>query len=116
MTIKRQPVVGGAIAREFAVFEMFRASLYEKMFSMHSNFVASLKGTEYMYMVMESCSTSLCKLLLRRSEEMAQLLPPRTPQHYVLGIVRGAGHLHKVGVAHGDVSLSNVLLTWGAHC
>ena len=76
-------------------------------------FVARHGGREYWYIAMEACSTSLWKYLgVACPKERDKLLLPCMPQHYLLGIAKGAMHIHRLGIFHGDLSLANVLLTW----
>ena len=79
---------------------------------MVDRFSAPFDGVECLYMVQEICATNLWKVFVRQPAECRVLLPQHVPQHYLLGIVRGVGHLHSLDIAHGDLSLANVLLTW----
>ena len=33
-------------------------------------------------------------------------------RHFIRGIAEGIGHLHGLGVAHGDLKMGNVILVW----
>ena len=79
---------------------------------MVDRFSAPFDGVECLYTVQEISATNLWKVFVRQPAECRVLLPQHVPQHYLLGIVRGVGHLHSLDIAHGDLSLANVLLTW----
>jgi len=113
LTIKRQKIDDPAAGNEAAVFRMLKAYPHENILAMSAQFIGQHKGEEFLYIAVESCSTSLLKLLaLDCPREQGKLLLPNMPQHYLLGVATGLSHLHRLGMAHGDLSPANVLLTY----
>lgn len=113
VTIKRPSIGDISSAKEAASFIMLRAYSHPNIIRMKGMFCSSFLGLDYMYIAMETCSTSLWRELAVDNQRLREtLLRPMMPPRYFLGISQGLSHVHGHGVAHGDLSLSNVLLTW----
>ena len=112
VVIKRQPPETAAAAREIAAYRMLEAFPHPNLLRMHGTWTAQFDRTAYLYIAMEACSTSLWKCIgVGNPAKRANWLTTNKRQQIMLGIVRGAGHLHELGVVHGDLSMSNILLT-----
>ena len=113
VTIKRQSSDDESVGREAATYRMLTAYSHPNIIRMKGMFVSPYLGSTYLYIAMESCSTSLWRELAVDNLRVREtLLRPMMPPRYLLGIAKGLSHLHRLDVAHGDLSLSNILLTW----
>ena len=113
LTIKRQKIDDPAAGIEVAVFRTLKAFPNDNILAMSAQFIGKHKGEEFLYIAVESCATSLLQLLaLDCPREQEKLLLPNMAQHYLLGVAMGLRHLHGIGMAHGDLSPANVLLTY----
>ena len=96
VTIKRQSLEDESAAREAATYRMLMAFEHPNIIQMKGMFVSQYSGSTFMYIVMESCSTSLWReLAVDNPKERETLLLPMMPQHYLLGIAKGLSHLHR---------------------
>ena len=114
-TIKRQKADEPTAVRETAFYTMMRAWPHPNILKMTGLFVQEFGGVKSLYICTETCADSVWRKLAiddNANRRRDILLLQHQPQHLMLGIARGAAHLHRVGIAHGDLSLSNVLLTW----
>ena len=116
--IKRQNRGCEAAAREAACFSMLEAFPHPNILRMHGMWTGNFKEKTYFYIAMEACHTTLWKyigvgnpIMTRNFKPFGRQQQPLCPQQLLIAIVRAVGHLHALGVTHGDVSLSNLLLT-----
>ena len=110
--IKRQRRDSPEAAKEMACYNMLESFPHPNLIRMKGMFTGQFQGKPYVYIAMECCSTTLWKFIRvdnpRRHHEFKRC----GGQHQVLlDTVRAVGHLHANGITHGDVSLSNILLT-----
>ena len=113
VAVKRQACNTDAAARELAAYETLRAFEHKHILRMIDRFVEpSADGPMLLYLVFEFISTDLWRVyqtpLGRRG-----LIPEQLVMQYLRGIALGVGHLHSVGVVHGDLAMSNILITAG---
>ena len=109
--VKRQSTSANA-GKESSCFRMLQAFPHPNIVKMVGMWSASFNGREEFYIAMEACQTTLWKYIrVANSDAQRQFRERPRPQHLAIGVVRAVGHLHGLGVIHGDVSLSNILLT-----
>ena len=109
--IKRQSAAYWAAAKEAAWYTMLQPFPHPNILKMYRMWMGQFHHRKYHYIAMEACHTTLWKYLgvvtpHKRVEFRCRLLP----YELVLDTVKAVGHLHSLGVVHGEVSLSNMLL------
>ena len=110
--IKRQSSESTAATREAACFTMLEAFPHPNLLGMRGMWTHSFRLRNYFYIAMEACHSTLWKYIGVDNPNMRDNFKLTcVPQQLMLGIVKGVGHLHSLGVVHGDVSLQNILLT-----
>ena len=68
------------------------------------------KGDEFFYMVFEACASDLYAAYMRNPLGRAGCKPIPELSKHLLEIARGVAHLHGLGLVHGDLSMSNILV------
>jgi serine/threonine protein kinase len=69
-----------------------------------------LKVDEFFYMVFEACASDLYVAYMKNPLGRAGCKPiPELSKHF-LDVARGVAHLHGLGLVHGDLSMSNILV------
>ena len=110
--IKRQKRETPQAASEMASYNMLEAFQHPNIIRMCGMWSGSFEARTYLYIAMEACCTTLWKYIRVGNPRPHWEFKRCGGQHKVLlDIVRAVGHLHAHGVTHGDVSLSNILLT-----
>ena len=110
--IKRQKRETPQAASEMASYNMLEAFRHPNIIRMCGMWTGSFEARTYLYIAMEACCTTLWKYIRVGNPRPHWEFKRCGGQHKVLlDIVRAVGHLHAHGVTHGDVSLSNILLT-----
>jgi len=72
-----------------------------------------VKGPRSVHLCMESCTTTLWKLLRQNRHSVRNKLDRETRLCYWGQLLAGIEHLHQVGVAHRDLKMDNLLITEG---
>ena len=112
VAIKRQEADTAAAAREAATYTMLEAFPHQNLLRMHAMWTAVMLNTTYLYMAMELCTTSLWRCVCwGNPEQRPEWLTTEKTTNILLGVLRGGGFLHERGVVHGDLSMSNILIT-----
>ena len=110
--IKRQDSGGNAAARETACYNMLEAFKHPNIIEMYGIWTAPHKNKNYLYIAMEACSTTLWYYIGVDNPIAARNFKPTGgPEAIYAGVLAAARHLHDRGVTHGDLSLSNVLIS-----
>ena len=111
VSIKRQ-CLGSASGKEAACFTMLQAFPHPNIVRMLCMWTATFDNNEYFYIATEVCSTNLWNYIGVGNPNMRdEFKQSCVPQQLWLPIMSAVGHLHSLGVVHGDCSLSNILLT-----
>ena len=110
--IKRQSTDTAQAAKEMACYNMLEAYSHPNIIRLCGMWTGTFKTRSYLYIAMEACSTTLWDFI-RVDNPCSHLQFRRCggPHLMLLDIVRAVGWLHSLGVIHGDLSLSNILLT-----
>jgi serine/threonine protein kinase len=110
--IKRQRKDTDQAAKEMACYNMLEAFPHPNIIRMCGMWTGQFQEKTYLYIAMESCSTTLWKYIRVDNPRAHHEFKRCGGQHQLLlDIVRAVGHLHAHGITHGDVSMSNILLT-----
>ena len=127
--VKRQPLQHSALLeRELLSFQTLRAFPHPNVVRMLDYFTGSredrspagepssrrissvLKCDEFFYMVFEACASDLYVAYMKNPLGRAGCKPiPELSKHF-LDVARGVAHLHGLGLVHGDLSMSNILV------
>ena len=118
VAVKRQPAGHRSCAREMAVYEVFRAFPHDNILLMLDRFVDRPAGSDSpcVYIVFEYCPTSLWHIFRREPLAQHGLLEMATIARHLQDISRGLSHLHGLGMAHGDLSMKNILVDAHHRC
>ena len=109
VAIKTQPVDTESASREIGVYETLRAFPHRNICRMIDRFVAH---QQELRIVFEYCPTNIMKIIQETSEGRNGVIPRAKVVHYVRGIVDALCHLHDIGMAHGDLSMGNILVSY----
>ena len=109
--IKRQSTRHASAARELACYNMLQAFPHPNILRMHGMWNAKFQKKEYLYIAMEACHTTLWKYIGVDNPDRRDTFHVANPPDMLLSVVRAVGHLHGLGIVHGGVSLSNILVT-----
>ena len=109
--IKRQDIKGPSVCRESACYNMLESFPRPNLLKMMGMWIGTCEEKSYLYIAMEACCTTLWKYIgVGNPTKDYHFNPIGGPQKICLAVVRAVGHLHWLGVVHGDVSLSNILI------
>ena len=110
--VKRQPIQNNALLeRELLAFQTLRALPHDNVVKMLDYFEDKKDGKGYFHMVFEACPTDLFRMY-NTALGRSGCMPLEAVLRHLRGMCAGVSHLHDVlGVVHGDLSLSNVLVS-----
>ena len=109
--VKRQDVNCPSACRESACYNMLESFPHPNLLKMMGMWIGTCEEKSYFYIAMEACSTTLWKYIgVGNPRTDYHFNPIGGPQKIFLAVVKAVGHLHWLGVVHGDVSLSNILM------
>ncbi|MCP4240673.1 MAG: protein kinase [bacterium] len=108
VAVKRQPHASRVAMKEFSFYRaLSQAPPCPHVVRLLNSFVASRQGVPHLYMVFPFSDATLYSIWRGHRG----LVPVARAHGYLLHAVRGVAHLHAFGVVHGDLSLSNFLVS-----
>ncbi len=110
VAVKRQRPSTASAGNELAAYETLRAFPHPNALRMVERFCRA----DSLYLVVEHIKTTLWEIWTTPVGRRG-LLDPESCAGYLSGLVAGVGHLHGLRVAHGDLSLANILVA-ASHC
>ncbi len=105
VAVKRQRLCTASAGNELAAYETLRAFPHPNALRMVERFFHA----DSLYIVVEHMPTTLWEIWTTPVGRRG-LLDPESCAGYLSGLVAGVGHLHGLRVAHGDLSLANILV------
>ena len=110
VAVKRQNVPNDQAVAEFLAYCTLAHFRHPNVMQLLNHFTSgTAEGHHVLYMVFELADTSLMQVFKSPLHQRGRM-PSASVANYICGAVQGCGHLHGLSIAHGDLSLGNVLV------
>ena len=106
VAVKRQLSTSTSAQRELCFYKAASQAKHDNVMHLLDHFTEKVGGNAFLYMVFEFMDTTLWRFWQHRR----RLVAPMQAHAFVLQLVSGVGHLHRLDIVHSDLSMANVLV------